>query len=144
MFRKLGGMAVIATFLAIPLCIIWFDPHVDQISTAQSFCPHKMLTGLPCPVCGMIKSMVALYQGHIKESIQAHLWGPLITLGMGVAFFWLGWEVVRRKEFKPALLYNIKWAYAVAILFGGYHLVRLIVFIATHSWDAILRESIWR
>ncbi|MDD4654612.1 MAG: DUF2752 domain-containing protein, partial [Bacteroidales bacterium] len=60
--QRLIWAGIIFVFLIFPVIVIWFDPNVDLIGSRQSFCPFKLLTGLPCPGCGFLKSMISLYR----------------------------------------------------------------------------------
>jgi len=41
------------------------------------------------------------------------------------------------------LVYNKKLAYWMGGLLAVYHAIRLIVFVSTHDFHSILKESIW-
>jgi len=127
----------------MPLLIILFDPGAGHLQESQSFCPFKMLTGLPCPGCGMVKSMVSLYRGNLAESFRFHLFGPVLVLFFTSALLVMTAELIRGRNFRFRWLYNMKLAYVVAVLMGSYHLIRIIVFVSAHSIQEILHESIW-
>ncbi|HEY4330784.1 MAG TPA: DUF2752 domain-containing protein [Phycisphaerae bacterium] len=42
---------------------------------------HKM-TGMPCPGCGLTRSVLALLHGNMTDSIGYHPFGPLLLLGL--------------------------------------------------------------
>lgn len=42
--------------------------HDHHLETDQSLCPFKMLTGFPCPGCGITKSLVYLYEGDLQKA----------------------------------------------------------------------------
>lgn len=83
----------------MPLLILLFDPGADHLQASQSFCPFKMLTGLPCPGCGMVKSMVSLYRGAWMESLEYHLFGPLMVLFSVCALVVMIIELIREKKY---------------------------------------------
>jgi len=141
--RKITGIIALFLFLVMPLLIILFDPGAGHLQESQSFCPFKMLTGLPCPGCGMVKSMVSLYRGDLAESFRYHLFGPLLVLFFTSALFVMIAELIRGRNFQIRWLYNMKLAYGAAVLMGGYHLVRIILFVSAYSFREILHESIW-
>ena len=141
--RKITGIIALFLFLVTPLLIILFDPGAGHLQESQSFCPFKMLTGLPCPGCGMVKSMVSLYRGDLAESFRYHLFGPLLVLFFTSALFVMIAELIRGRNFQIRWLYNMKLAYGAAVLMGGYHLVRIILFVSANSFREILHESIW-
>ena len=43
-------------------------------------CYFRGLTGLPCPGCGMTRSLCAIAKGQILRSVQYHPLGPLVFL----------------------------------------------------------------
>jgi hypothetical protein len=141
--RKISGIIALFLFLVMPLLIVLFDPGAGHLQESQSFCPFKMLTGLPCPGCGMIKSMVSLYRGDLAESFRYHLFGPLLVLFFFSALCVMTAELIRGRTYRKRWLYNMKLAYGTAVLMGSYHLVRTILFVASHSFREILHESIW-
>ena len=117
---------------------------IGHIETDQSICPFKMLTGFPCPGCGITKSLVFLYAGDFVKSIYYHLFGPLTSLSCIVAIFVLSLELITKKEYFQNILFNKKIAYVLGSTLAVYHIIRLILFISTNNIDAILRESIWK
>lgn len=43
-------------------------------------CPFRLVTGLPCPFCGMTRSLLALGRGDVAASVALHPLGPLIAV----------------------------------------------------------------
>lgn len=139
--RKLLGIAGAIITLAFPLFVLLF--HSGHIETEQSLCPFKMLTGFPCPGCGITKSMLFLYQGDWLTSLYYHAFGPFTVLGCVAAIGILIVELYTGKEYLKEWLFNKKLAYILGGMLGLYHLIRLIVFVSTHHINDILKESIW-
>lgn len=117
------------------------NSHLD---TDQSLCPLKMLTGFPCPSCGITKSMVYFYQGNFSKSIHFHLLGPFAILFCLFMIILLTIELKNKKDYFQKYFYNKKVAYFLATFLILYHSFRLINFVHNHSTDEILKESIWR
>ena len=134
------GIAGALITLAFPYFIVATNPHVE---TSQSFCPMKMLTGLPCPGCGITKSLVFAYQGEIYKSFSFHILGFPVIFACIIAVIVLSAEIITGKEYFHSILYSRRLAYFLAFMLGGYHLIRTVFFIFQHSWADILRESIW-
>ncbi len=141
--RKIAAITALLLFLLMPLLIILFDPGADHLQASQSFCPFKMLTGLPCPGCGMVKSMVSLYRGEWIESLEFHLFGPVLVLFFFCALVVMVAGLIRGKDFSFRWLNNPRVAWPVAIILGVWHLTRLVSFILAHDLPQILKESIW-
>jgi hypothetical protein len=43
-------------------------------------CPFRLVTGLPCPGCGLTRSWVALLHGNLADSIRWHPLGPITVV----------------------------------------------------------------
>ena len=116
----------------------------NHLETAQSLCPLKMLTGFPCPGCGITKSLVYFYEGDLLRSLTFHLFGPFVILLSLATIVVLTTELITKKEYFNAYLYNRKMAYFLAAILVVYHIIRLVYFIKTNDFDSILKQSIWR
>ena len=141
--RKIYGIIAAVATLMVPLILLFFnqDAHLE---TDQSLCPLKMLTGFPCPGCGITKSLVYFYEGDILKSLYYHVLGPFVVVFCVATVLVLSTELITQKEYFNNLLYNKKIAYGLAIFLGVYHLIRIIYFIKNNSLDEIARQSIWR
>jgi hypothetical protein len=139
--RKIYGIIAALLTIIIPYLIMISDRHIE---TSQSLCPFKLLTGIPCPGCGMTKSIIFLYKGDIIQSLTYHIFGPLVILFCILSIFVLIAEIITKKEYLHWLYYNSKVAYGLAFVLVSYHFMRLIVFISAHSMTDILKESIWK
>ncbi len=115
-----------------------------KLENEQSFCPFKMLTGFPCPGCGITKSLVYFYEGDWYKSIYYHILGPFVILFCIVTIVVLITEIITKKEYFNQYMYNKKLAYGLGVFLGAYHLIRVIFFIQDHSIDEILIQSIWK
>lgn len=114
------------------------------LTTEQSLCPLKMLTGFPCPGCGITKSLVFLYEGNLYSSLYYHLFGPLVILFSIGTIVVLTAELLTGRVYLQQLLFNRRLGYALGIALAVYHLLRLVYFISTNSWDSIMVQSVWR
>ncbi|MEO5777959.1 MAG: DUF2752 domain-containing protein [Flavobacterium sp.] len=116
----------------------------DQLKNSQSLCPIKILTGFPCPSCGITKSIVYFYKGDFAQSVSYHILGPATVLICVFIIVLLLVELKTKKEYFNQYLYNKKIAYGLAFFIGVYHIIRLIYFIHEHSFQEVLKESIWK
>jgi hypothetical protein len=123
--------------------LLFFDQS-KHLETDQSFCPLKMLSGFPCPGCGITKSMVYFYEGDLYKSLYYHILGPFVFVFCILAIVVLATELITKKEYFNQLFYNRKLAYGLAIFLATYHFIRIIYFIRNNSIDDIVKESIWR
>ncbi len=141
--RKIYGIIGASITLIFPF-FLTFQNKKNQLETAQSYCPFKMVTGFPCPGCGITKSLVYFYEGNWYKSISYHILGPFVVIFSIVTILVLITELITKKEYFNNLLYNMKLAYLLAILLGTYHFIRLIYFIKTNNLESVLQESIWK
>jgi hypothetical protein len=54
-------------------------------------CTFKLLTGLPCPFCGMTTGFAALGHGDWQAAVRANVGAPLLyllTWGLAIASLW--------------------------------------------------------
>lgn len=141
--RKILGIAGALLTLAIPYFIMLHNDN-RNIETEQSLCPFKLITGFPCPGCGITKSLIFFYEGDFLKSIYYHLFGPFTFLFCILVIVVLTLELVTKKEYFQNIFYNKKIAYFLGYILAIYHLTRLIYFISTTIIDNILRQSIWQ
>lgn len=141
--RKIYGIVGAIITLIIPFFLMFFNED-NHLETAQSLCPFKMITGFPCPGCGITKSLVYFYHGDFYKSISYHILGPFVIVFSVVSIVILTIELLTKKEYFNTILYNKRLAYALGFFLVGYHIIRLILFIRSNSLDSILKESIWR
>jgi len=140
--RKIYGIIGALITLIVPFFLM-LDNHNGHLESDQSFCPFKMVTGFPCPGCGITKSLVYFYQGDLYKSISYHILGPFVIAFCCVTIIVLITELITKKEYFTRLLYNKKLAYNLAYFLAIYHFIRLIIFIRNNSFDDILHQSIW-
>jgi len=141
--RKIYGIIGAFITLVVPYFLLLNNSN-HHLETGQSLCPFKMLTGFPCPGCGITKSLVFFYEGDIYKSLSYHILGPFVVAFALLTIIVLSTELITKKEYFTKWLYSRKLAYALAIFLGLYHFIRLIYFVQANSWDSILQQSIWR
>jgi hypothetical protein len=141
--RKIYGIIGATITLMVPFFLMFFNGN-NHLETDQSLCPFKMITGFPCPGCGITKSLVYFYEGDFYKSISYHILGPFVIVFSFIAIVVLTTELITKKEYFNVVLYNKKLAYGLGFFLVGYHIIRLILFIKNNSLDSILKESIWR
>jgi hypothetical protein len=71
-----GAVAAVALLGAVVVPLHW-------IEVGPLLCPFRLLTGLPCPGCGMARSVVALAHGDLQGSLFYHPLG-FVVVAVGV------------------------------------------------------------
>jgi hypothetical protein len=129
--------------LVIPF-ILGLNNTGNKLEHEQSFCPLKATTGFPCPSCGITKSMVYFYDGNFMKSLGYHLFGPLVVGFCLFIIILFAIELKTKKVYFRKWFFNRKLAYYLAFFLIGYHIIRLFFFVQEHSWNEIVKQSIWR
>ena len=141
--NRLIGIISIIAILIIPFLIYYKDN--GSLESEQSFCPFKMLTGFPCPGCGITKSIVYFYDGNLYKSLLHHLFGPFVVI---ISIFFLMKFMIELKTKKVYLNFSYtkrkKIAYTIATILVAYHIIRIAFFIKNNSLNTIIKESIWQ
>lgn len=141
--RKILGIIGAIITLVIPFFLMLHNQN-NHLETDQSLCPFKMLTGFPCPGCGITKSLVYFYQGDLTKSLHYHILGPFVVLFCLITIVVLLTELFTKKEYFNGIIYNRKLAYVLASLLVFYQLIRITNFVENNTYDSILKESIWK
>lgn len=141
--RKIFGIIGALITLMVPFFLVYFNQS-SHLESDQSLCPLKMLSGFPCPGCGITKSMVYFYEGDLHKSLYYHILGPFVIAFCVATVAVLSIELITKKEYFTRLLFSKKLAYSLAIFLAIYHFIRIVYFINTNSLDDILRQSIWK
>lgn len=141
--RKIYGIIGALITLLVPYLLLLFNQD-KNLETAQSLCPFKMLTGFPCPGCGITKSMVFFYEGNLLKSVYYHLLGPIVIAFCILTIVVLTTELITQKEYFNKWFFNKKLAFGLGIFLATYHFIRILYFIKSNSIAEIMHQSIWR
>jgi len=98
---RVAGLALVPA--AIALSVSPFDPVPP--------CPLRTITGVPCPLCGSTRGVIAAVHGHVGDAIALN---PA-SIGVLVLALLLvvGWRVerVRIPVWVIATVFAVLWAY---------------------------------
>lgn len=139
--RCLLGIVGVLLTLAIPYCIGVLDTNIEK---SQSLCPLKMATGMPCPGCGITKSLIFLYQGDLAKSITYHLFGLPLVVFCIMSITLLLIKLTTNHLYFKRWIYNIQIAYVLGTTLIIYHFIRLFYFIQNTTLTEIAQQSIWQ
>ena len=72
--------------------------HFARLSDNRYFsiCQFRRLTGLPCPTCGVTRSLAMLAKGEWQRAIAYHPLGPLVAVALCGGWLYLLWCAVTR------------------------------------------------
>jgi hypothetical protein len=114
-------------FFALSLIgYIWLAWNVFEQSahdTLPSFCLFKEVTGIPCPSCGTTRSLIALINGNIRESLLINPFGPMMAFALLIIPLWIAVDTLGRSDsfyrfygWTERLLATNKWISIPAIV----------------------------
>lgn len=114
--KIINNKKIISIFLGIILFILYSKAMDKAFGTV---CTLKLLTGYPCPSCGMTRSLIELMHFHLIESFKMH---PLLILVLiGVALYFYN-EYFNKKYSKVLIVYGI----ITLVIFVIVYIVRMV------------------
>ncbi len=101
------------------------DP--ETIEDGPVLCPFRLVTGLPCPGCGLTRSWVYLLHGHWSAAMTANPFG-VVLLGATVMLLVAVVAAIARHERVPSVgrLMSSRPVAALASLWITFGVVRLV------------------
>lgn len=103
-----AGIAAAAAYLAMSRFLF------------HTACPMVLLTGLPCPACGLTRAFGAVITGRFKEAYQLH---PFIYPIIGIVIWFILWRYYLQKSLRPFIKVLILLIAAMAV-FYIYRMIR--------------------
>jgi len=110
------------------------DPRVQVGGTAiPNICMFRAYTGLPCPGCGLTRSLIAAAHGKIRRSFSLHRLGPITFLYVLLQFVLnLGYitipkshaplsrylRILHRGIIVLAVLFVLNWVLTLILIFS--------------------------
>ena len=76
-----GRLVFFAIMSGLLAAVLLYDPRGGPAT-----CTSRVLFGLPCPGCGMTRSVTAMARGRLAESLEVHLFGPLVLAVMSAVW----------------------------------------------------------
>ena len=107
-------------------------------------CPFRAFTGIPCPTCGLTRSLLAIATGDWGHAITAHLFGPLVVVGCILAVGHSGVELMIGRSvttFYTRIGRHPGWQSALAVAIALYHGSRLMQWASSGELPAMAANS---
>ena len=90
--------AIPATLLLVAAVVPVPSGDGSHLLGLPTLCPFRLLTGYPCPGCGITRALVCAAHGHWRDSLHFHPLGlPALCCLLAV----LLWQVFRPRERFP-------------------------------------------
>ena len=71
--------------------------HTESQEAGATFCLFKNVTGIPCPSCGVTRSVLLLIQGEVMQAMLTNPLGILAMILLLTIPCWILLDVIRNK-----------------------------------------------
>lgn len=78
--------------------LIHYDLTGEIENNSINTCVFKYMTGLPCPSCGMSRSVISVFQARFKDALYLNPLGYIMTLAMIVFPVWITMDLFVNKS----------------------------------------------
>ena len=96
------------------MALIFFDSYTNH--QYKTLCLFKLITGIPCPGCGMGRATLEIIKGNIGSSFMYHILCIPFTITIIISLAWLLIDLIQRKEtFFPFISSKIKLPYKILL-----------------------------
>ena len=117
-----------ATLASGPLLffVLFLWPITDN--ARYTVCMMRRVTGMPCPTCGMTRSLASLAKGHLAQSLAYHPFGILVAILICAGWVYIAWFAIRDRalpRINPWIL--LTGLLLLAVLFVGYWIYSCII-----------------
>jgi hypothetical protein len=81
-------------------------------------CPTRLISGVPCPGCGMGRASVEIFHGNFIDSIYFHVLAIPFNIIVIISLIWMISDLVKRKEsFFPAINRRMRtWQWIILVI----------------------------
>ena len=124
------GERVVILFLAVGslaglvIARVW---PVASVDSGEVTCLMRIVTGLPCPGCGMTRSWVHLAHGDVATAFGYNLFGPVaMAIAAGIVLYTALALARRRRPERLLELVNPKFALVLVGAWLTYSAVRIV------------------
>ncbi|MBS1493465.1 MAG: DUF2752 domain-containing protein [Bacteroidetes bacterium] len=104
----------------------------------------KLLTGLPCPGCGLTHSFCAISSGNFGDAFKFHFFGPFIYIAVLIFIFVLFSEIFFDKQFPRLrkIFFSKSFTYVFGIILFLFFSFRIYNLVLTGEFTKLLHNSI--
>ncbi|MDP4204480.1 MAG: DUF2752 domain-containing protein [Bacteroidota bacterium] len=96
--RQLYAFILIATGSGYSWLIYSYYSLGNNPKFGVSACIFKDITGIPCPSCGVTRTILTLSKGQVWEALQINPLGILLGVFLLLFPLWIGYDLIRRKS----------------------------------------------
>ena len=134
--RAAGGTVIAAAVVGATALTTAVVVPESMSTTGPVLCPFRLVTGLPCPGCGLTRSWVAIGHGDLHSAFAYNAFGPLSMAFVASLVVLVAIVAVtaprRLSRVESILRHPVVWA--VAGLWLAYGIARGIDAVAHTGW----------
>jgi len=134
-------LAWLLTYILIIVLSFFISPYLD---TGVEICSMKLLTGIPCPGCGLTHSFCAISAGNFSDAFHFHLFGPFIYTAVLIFIYVLFSEIFFDKKFPKLrrMFFSKSFTYTFGIILFLFFSFRIYNLILTGEFSKLLQNSV--
>jgi hypothetical protein len=89
----------ILLFMSTIIAVNFTYRGTGNLTSLPTLCPFRLLTGVPCPACGISRSVGALSAGDFSTSTSMHPLGILVALSISLVLIRPDWVIKLSEKF---------------------------------------------
>jgi hypothetical protein len=89
----------ILLFMSTIIAVNFIYRGTGNLTSLPTLCPFRLLTGVPCPACGISRSVGALSAGDFSTSTSIHPLGILVALTISLFLIRPDWVIKLSDKF---------------------------------------------
>jgi len=144
----IAGLLAVMLLGELAAARIFLDADREGVTVAgvpwRTACAFKQRFGIPCPACGMTRSVVLTLHGDISTAVELNPGGPVIVFGLlyfSAAMIVLALRQSVRPSREPAVAKRfIQWSTAAV----GFALISIVCVHWTSELISARESGIWR
>ncbi|MDN5717314.1 MAG: DUF2752 domain-containing protein [Janibacter sp.] len=122
--RAVVPVLALISLVGLIIARVW---PVQSVVSGDATCIMRILTGLPCPGCGMTRSWVHMAHGDVLTAFEYNVFGPLaMAAAAGLVIYTVVALVRRRPTERLFDQLNPKFLMVAMGLWLGYSVVRMV------------------
>jgi hypothetical protein len=128
----------ISVFLIAPILAVGLYLYRSHVYGGSTLCVARLITGIPCPGCGLTRATCSMLHGEWTLSLSMHLLClPVLAY---LTIVWLGMvSQALGSDWRPDLR---RGSFVLLVSMLVYHAVRLVLFFSNGGWTEMASRNV--